>query len=146
MIAPKTGGFSWDPENRPMIQEIAQDLKDFGAEGKPPSMPELFLLCAVLGWQDGYRKPVTAIGGQARETNVQYRYFSEYDFNLLAALAVADEDESDILLDPPRLLKLVEEYAAGGLALLVKARETNSNLEVWLQSELLKMVKGYSPV
>ena len=145
MIAPKTGGFSWDPENRSMVTAIAQDLKEFGAEGKPPSMPELFLLCAVLGWQDGYRKAVTAFDGQARETNVQYRYFSEYDFNLLASLAVADEDDSEILLDAPRLLKLIEEYAAGGLALLVKAREANPSLEVWLQSELLKMVKSYEP-
>lgn len=142
MIAPKTGGFSWDPENRERVKSITQDLKGFGSEGKPPSMSELFSLCVVLGWNDGYRKPVKAANGQVKENNVPYKYFGEQDFNLLVSVSLAEAEDSQILLEEPKLFKVLEEYAAGGLSLLVKAQDENAKLETWLKSEFVKFIKS----
>lgn len=142
MLAPKTGGFSWDPENRERVKSITQDLKGFGSDGKPPSMSELFSLCVVFGWNHGYRKPVRAVNGQVKENNVPYKYFREEDFNLLIAVSLAEAEDSQILLEESKSFKILEEYAAGGLSLLVKAQEENEKLEVWLETEFVKFIKS----
>lgn len=139
MIAPKTGGFSWDPENRDKIRGLIQDLKNFGGE-QFPSMWELFLMCAVLGWRESYRKPVQAFNGQSRETNVPYRYFPEIAFNLLVSIGLAESDDAQVLLDETKLLRTIEEFAAGGLSILIKAQESNKSLETWLTGELHRIM------
>lgn len=140
MQAPKTGGFSWDPENRESVTEIAAELKAFNADSKAPSMSELFLLCVVLGWNDGFRKPVKAVDGKIKENNVPYKYFSEQAFNMLISIALAELEDAQALLDEAKIFRLLEEYGAGGLAILCRARSDGGKLENWLRSEFVEFV------
>lgn len=133
----KRQGFTWDPEFKPVIESLRSDLKGWGGRGDEPSSAELFLLCLALGFSTGTVRDVPP-----RKTDgPRIDYFQPEQMSLIKAVALAEADSAEILLDEDRVYDVAEQYASGGLMLLSKAREAEPNFKEWLRMKLLEYSK-----
>lgn len=131
----KRVGFSWDQDFKHVVYEIKRDLIGYGSDnGGEPSSTELFLLFMSFGFRENYKRPKPA----SKSDGPRLEYIKDDQKALIKSIALAEADDSDLLLDEDALYDIAEEYAAGGLALLASARE-KPNFQAWLKSELLGM-------
>ncbi len=76
------------------------------------TMKDVFMWAVSLGYQRGNRRPLTG----KRITIFRWAQFSpQIDIPLLKALAIADQDEVDVLLSQDKILTIAEEYANAGI-------------------------------
>ena len=128
----KRQGFSWDAEFKPFVDTLKGELKGFSAGGEEPTSVEMFMLCLAIGFSSGTRRetPVRKTDGP------RLSYFQADQMALIRAVALAESDSSEILVDEESIYDLAEQFAAGGLMLLANGHETNANFRDWLRSKL----------
>lgn len=82
-----------------------------GDEAPFKTMKDLFMLSASVGYARGRR---TVLSGQ-REIFRWPVFSSQEDIPVLRAIAIAETEDTAVLVDQNELLTIVEEYANGGI-------------------------------
>lgn len=137
MKVTKRVGFSWDQDFKHVVNEIRRDLVGYGSDnGGEPSSTELFLLFMAIGYREGVKRPKPA----SKSDGPRLEFIKPDQKSLIKAIALAESEDSEILLDEDALYDIAEQFAAGGLAILAKMRE-KPNFPAWLKGELLKMAR-----
>jgi len=96
---------------------------------------EVWLAAMVIGFNEGGRIPLKNKEGYVRE-----EYFTDEERTLIKSIAVATEENLNVLLDEQKIYSIGEEYATGGIAILkakVFSGEYGSYIKK-LESELLR--------
>ncbi len=91
---------------KPRENENHQELSPF------ESMKNIFMLAIFIGYNEEKRIPL----GKDKELIFAWAQFShEDDVPLLRALALAETEDVEVLMDQDRILTIAEEYANGGI-------------------------------
>lgn len=75
------------------------------------TLKDVFMLAAVLGYRRGSRRPAPS---STRHT-IRKEVFSENDYNLLKAIAIATTGDVEVLMSQGEILNIAEEYAQAGI-------------------------------
>lgn len=111
---------------------VISDLKKAfaGDDKKEISNKELFM----IGIGVGYSAKNRLSDFKKSNTGVRIEYFKPEENTLFAALMVSATDDPGSLLKIEDLYDLAEQYAAGGIAILANALDTERNFNEWFQS------------
>lgn len=113
-------------------QEFEKTLQKLGGKDATmfPTLREALTFCAVLGYKERRKKKLNSSMGTEDIAGAQYQSNDAVD--VMFALALADEKDSDILR-PDResdCVKIYEEYANGGLELIQNWVDRYANIDV----------------
>lgn len=86
--------------------------KDGAFEGKDNK--DVFIIAMVIGYSRGLKSELTV-----KEGYVRFEYLKPRDKSIMKSIAVADTGNLDILLDKRKVYSIAEEYAAGGIKILI---------------------------
>jgi hypothetical protein len=99
---------------------------------------DVFLAAMVTGYHEGGRVPL-----KTREGYFMRSYLKDPELALIRAIAIAEENSLNVLLDEQKVFSIAEEYAAGGIQLL-KAKvfgEGYGSYSKKLEGELLRTLE-----
>ncbi len=110
-----------------------------GKEGLFDSMKDVMLTAIAIGFKNDRRVPVTKYGGDAIKEHI----FKD-DMDFLNVIAVLSTKDIKILLDENKeeKYKILEEYAEGGMELLVGSAFNGQHTD---SEKILNYVKTYAP-
>lgn len=74
---------------------------------------DVFLAAMVVGYYEGARVPL-----KTKEGYFMKSYLKDEELALINAIAVAEEESLNVLLESQKVFSIAEEYAAGGIQLL----------------------------
>ena len=96
---------------------------------------DVFIMAMVIGYSRGVKVELTR-----KEGYVRFEYLKDRDKSIIKSIAVADRGTLDVLLDKKKVYSIAEEYAAGGIKLLVEMvfGESYGSFEKRLESELVE--------
>jgi dnd system-associated protein 4 len=107
-----------DARDTVVIDEAVHDIYRQLTEGNDivnapfRTMKDVFMWAAVLGYRNGERQPISG----KKVTIFRWAQFSsQTDTPLLKALAIADNDNVDVLISQDEILIIAEEYANAGI-------------------------------
>jgi len=92
---------------------------------------ELFLTAMAIGWKNEARIPMGK-----RQEFVRMEYLRPEDEALIYAVAISAESV-DVLADPLKVMQIAEEYAHGGIPLLIAKINQPGSFEKNFEKELL---------
>lgn len=99
-----------------------------------PTMKDVFMWAASLGYQRGERKPIRG----KRTTIFRWAQFSpQTDIPLIKAMAIADSGDVDVLMSQEDVLTAMEEYANAGIIALESRLSNANDQNLWNLVELL---------
>jgi dnd system-associated protein 4 len=75
------------------------------------TMKDIFMLAVCLGYQKGVRRDAPS----GAKTTIRKEVFSERDFILLKAIAIATTGDVEVLQQQSNILTIAEEYAQVGI-------------------------------
>jgi hypothetical protein len=75
---------------------------------------DIFMIAMAIGYSRGVRVKLTR-----KEGYVRFEYLKDRDKSIIKAVAVAATATLDVLLDKKKVYSIAEEYARGGIKLLV---------------------------
>ncbi|MCX7860151.1 MAG: hypothetical protein N2385_08675 [Chloroflexus sp.] len=82
------------------------------SEQKPfRTLKDVFMLAVVLGYRRGIRLPAPS----STKHTIRREVFTESDYQLLKAIAVATTGDINVLLNHGEILTIAEEYAQAGI-------------------------------
>jgi dnd system-associated protein 4 len=85
------------------------------------SMKDVFMFAASLGFKNNKKVPFQKAAGE----NISLRFFKDDDRNIMDIIALQDTNDISILLNDDeyvdRKYKIIEEYANGGMGIMVEA-------------------------
>lgn len=113
--------------------KLQKDSPFAGSENK-----DIFLAAMVTGYHEGGRVPL-----KTKEGYIMKTYLHPEDLALIRAIAIAEENNLNVLLDEQKVFSIAEEYAAGGIQIL-KAKvfgEGYGSYTKKLESELLRTLE-----
>jgi hypothetical protein len=76
---------------------------------------DIFLAAMIIGYNEGTKIELTKKEGYVRE-----EYLTKEDLAMIKSIAVAETGDLKILLDKKKVFSIAEEYATGGIALLLQ--------------------------
>jgi hypothetical protein len=96
---------------------------------------DVFIMAMVIGYSRGVRVELVR-----KEGYVRFEYLKDRDKSIMKSIAVADRGTLDVLLNKKMVYSIAEEYAAGGIKLLVDMVFGGSygSFEKRLESELVE--------
>lgn len=109
-------------------------LKDLGSPFYKASNKEIFLAAMLTGYHEKCRIPLKTREGYFHEKDLKE------DTPLVLAIAIAEENKIEVVLDKQKMYSIAEEYATGGIAFLkekISSGEYGSYAKK-LESELLR--------
>ncbi len=74
---------------------------------------EIFIMAMAYGFYNKSKIPLDKKEGYIRE-----EYLNDDERSIIKAIAVYDEGDLNVLLNPPKVYSIAEEYAAGGIKYL----------------------------
>lgn len=77
----------------------------------------LFLLAMCIGYNSGSRIKTSEWGN--KEGFVRLEYLNESEKSMINALSIAEEGNLEVLFDMKKVYSVAEEYAAGGINILL---------------------------
>ena len=95
-----------DPKHHELYSQLTT-----GDEVPFRTMKDLFMLAASVGYARGRRAPLTGL----REIFRWPTFTSQEDLPVLGAIAIAETEDTVVLVDQNQLLTIVEEYANSGI-------------------------------
>lgn len=99
-----------------------------------PTMKDVFMWAASLGYQRGERKPIRG----KRTTIFRWAQFSpQTDIPLIKAMAIADSGDVDVLMSQEDVLTAMEEYANAGIIALESRLSNANDQNLWNLVDLL---------
>ena len=78
----------------------------------------LFLLAMCIGYESGSRIKISEWG--KKEGFVRLEYLNEDEKSIINALSIAEEGNLEVLFDMKKVYSVAEEYAAGGISILLE--------------------------
>ncbi|MEM3385754.1 MAG: hypothetical protein QW738_05375 [Nitrososphaeria archaeon] len=104
---------------------------------KGKSNKDLFLFAMAVGFKNKVRRPI-----ESKKEFVREEYLKEKDLVLLYALAIFETGKIDVINNKAEVYKIAEEYAHGGIQLLIdKVRAPNLDFGKQLELELYDYYK-----
>jgi len=127
------------------IDRIFVDKKDIISYDKLRQKPspfangqnkDIFLAALVIGFHEGIKLPL-----QSKEGYFRTEYLKSEEKTLIKSIAVATTGDLNVLLDEQRIYSIAEEYATGGISLLIDRVQNDSygSYAKKLENELLKI-------
>lgn len=112
-----------------------KSMKDIDPINFPFStMKDVFIWSACLGFRSGRRKPITG----KRKMIFRWAQLSpQTDIPLLKAIAIANSDNVQVLLNQNEIVTIAEEYANAGIYELRDSVLEGKDLPLWNLIELL---------
>ena len=113
-------------------REFEDTLQSLGGKDATmfPTLREALTFCAVLGFKERRRKPLSSSAGTEDIAGAQYQSNDAVD--VMFALALAEAKDSDILRPDKEqeCVKIYEEYANGGLELVKSWIDRHANVDI----------------
>jgi hypothetical protein len=108
--------------------DLEKCVRMFGKRQKK----ELFLTAMAIGWKNEARIPINK-----KQEFVRMEYLRPEDEALIYAVAIS-AGSVDILVDPLKVYQIAEEYAHGGITLLIAKINQPGSFEKNFEKELLE--------
>ncbi|MFV9504233.1 MAG: hypothetical protein AB4911_06675 [Oscillochloridaceae bacterium umkhey_bin13] len=95
------------------VISIYHELTDGSSIEQAPfrTLKDVFMLAVVLGYRRGVSRPVPASSRHSIRKDV----FSENDYLLLKAIAIAATGDVEVLMNQSEILSIAEQYAQAGI-------------------------------
>jgi len=100
-------------EIRDKYRELQQGFVFKGNDKKDREYKYIFMMCLALGYKTGKRTPVTNTNGLLNVSS-----FEEDDLWTMAAIALEETDDIQVMKNGPEIKKIATEYAHTGLSIL----------------------------
>jgi len=129
---------SWDKENKPRVDDLRSAL----SSGLPQALTnkELFLICLAYGWKSQVKSPSVP----ARQSDsARLDTLRAADWALFNSIAMSHVNSFEILGSKDDVLDVVESFAAGGLALLVKQLDATKDLFKFISNDLWPVIQDW---
>lgn len=105
--------FYVEKEKHPLFQTWGKD-DDTSAF---PTLKDVFVFAAALGFRNKRRLPLK---GNRQHVGFWRVFTSQEDVPVLQALAIAETGDPSVVADQGQVIRIAEEYANGGIDLLVE--------------------------
>ena len=136
-IPTRRTGFSWDQEFKPRTKDIEDYLVRIVGSKNEISNKEVFMLCLAMGFHFDKIRP-----RPPRTTDaVRLSAVKDHEFAIMKSVALAKTKDYKILLDEDRMYDIVEEFAAGGLEILVTLMDSKPDFQNYLIKLLYEQAK-----
>lgn len=130
---------SWDQEFKPRLDELFPAFADSPEGSARIHNIDMFLICLSYGFSTGLKRPIPARVSDA----VRLESLKESVWAIFRSIAVADSGNSNILKSDDAVLDIVEQFAAGGLELLVKKFDDDpAQIRTWLTGDYFTTIKN----
>ena len=129
--------FSWDQEFKPRTKDIQEHLIRMVGSKSEISNKEVFMLCLAVGYHYDKTRPRPPRATDA----VRLSAVKEHEFAIMKSVALAKTKDYTILLHEDRMYDIIEEYAAGGLELLVTQMDSKPDFQNFLIKLLYEQAK-----
>ena len=116
-----------------MIEDLKKVFTDSANEAKLIANKDIFLIAMAVGFNAKNFQPEVKSSG----TGVRIQYLGPADNLLIAALQVAQTNDSKSLLDIEELYDLAERYAAGGVSILYEFLKAEGDFSEWFASHVI---------
>jgi hypothetical protein len=136
----KRQAFSWDPEFRERTKDIEEQLGRFTGNKNDIGNKEVFMLALATGFHFKKQRPRPPRATDA----VRLSAVREHEFAIFRSIALAHTKDYLILLDQDAMYDIIEEYAAGGLEILVTELDTGIDFKNFLTKLLFEQAKAVS--
>jgi len=130
VIKTKRVALSWNQEFKDSVADIRYALR--GADEKEQSNGELFMLCLGIGFKWKFKVATPPRKSDA----VRLSYLKEKDISVMRAIAISETGRADVVTNEDDVYDIVEQYAAGGLALIAKRLSDGDDIKQWLVAEI----------
>lgn len=110
----KRSATSWDVDFKPKVADLKEYLIRLTGMSKAGNR-DIFMLCLGVGFKMQKTRPRPPKNSDA----VILKYFTDADRALMRSVALSHSKDHSVLLDEDRVYDIAEEYAAGGLEVLV---------------------------
>jgi hypothetical protein len=136
-------------EKKPKIDRFYVERKDFDVfnslkeKGSPfvgAHNKEIFLAAMVVGYHEGCR-----IELKSREGYFHEKDLTREDAALIRAIAVAEENGLNVLLDKQKVYSIAEQFAAGGISLL-KAKVSSGEYGSYAKKLESELIRSYEKI
>ena len=88
---------------------------------------DIFMYAACLGYQDRNKRKLSP----GKKTTIRREVFSESDFAILGAIAIADTNDVKVLGNVSEIITIAEEYAHAGIAQLKELLLEQNGRPLW---------------
>jgi len=130
MIKSRRVALSWNPDFKDSVADIKYALR--GTEEKDQSNGELFILCLGIGFKSKFKLSIPPRKSDA----VRLSYLTERDISAMRAIAISETGRADVVTNEDEVFDIVEQFAAGGLALIAKRLADGDDIKKWLVAEI----------
>ena len=138
VITSKRSALTWDPDFRPRVKDLEEKLEAFTKSGINITNKTVFMLCLAVGFEMNK----TRQRPPRRSDAVVLSYFNDQDKALMCSIALATTKDHTVLLDEDKVYDIIEEYAAGGLEVLVTQMETGPDFINYLTKLLFGSLRA----
>jgi hypothetical protein len=133
----KRSALTWDPEFRLRVKDLEEHLERLTKGGMSIANKTVFMLCLAVGFEMQKTRPRPP----RRSDAVVLSYLNDQDKALMSAIALAHTKDHTVLMDEDKVFDIIEEYAAGGLEVLVTQMETGPDFNNYLTKLLFTSLK-----
>jgi hypothetical protein len=128
---------SWDQEFKPRLDELFPAFADSPEGSARIHNIDMFLICLSYGFSTGMKRPIPPRVSDA----VRLESLKDSVWAVFRSIAVADTGSANVLKSDDAVLDVVEQFAAGGLELLVKKfDEDSTQIRSWLTGDYFKAI------
>ena len=134
----KRSALTWDPDFRLRVKDLEEHLGRLTKGGVSITNKTVFMLCLAVGFEMKKTRPRPP----RRSDAVVLSYFNDQDKALMSSVALATTQDHTILLDEDKVYDIIEEYAAGGLEILVTQMEADPDFVNYLTKLLFGSLRN----
>lgn len=136
----KRSALTWDPLFRPRVKDLEEYIKRFTKGEVVISNKIIFMLALAVG----YSNNKTRERPPRRSDAVILSYLNDQDIALMTSIALSHSKDHNILLDQDKIFDIVEEYAAGGLEILVTQMDASPDFNNYLTKTFYTSINQYT--
>ena len=130
-------GFTWDREFEVRLKDLEDQLIRLVGSKNAIGNKEVFMLCLAVGYHFQKTRPRPPRATDA----VRMSAVTPQEFAVMKTIALAQTKDYTILLDEDRVYDIIEEYAAGGLELLVTQMDSGIDFQNFLTKLLYEQTR-----
>jgi hypothetical protein len=133
----KRSALTWDPDFQARVKDLEEHLESFTKGGMKIANKTVFMLCLAVGFEMKKTRPRPPRKSDA----VVLSYLNDQDKALMSSVALTHSGDHATLLDQDLVYDIVEEYAAGGLEVLVTQMDSGLDFSNYLTKLLYNSFK-----
>lgn len=124
----RRSALTWDPEFKARVKDLEEYLGTFTKGGANITNKTEFMLCLAVGFENKKTRPRPP----RRSDAVVLSYLNDQDKALMSAIALDHTKDHTVLLEEDKVYDIVEEYAAGGLEIIVTQMDSGPDFNNYL--------------